>query len=297
MGVLTKNARILKEAGVTVMVAGHCDERGTIEYNLALGEKRAKAARDYLVSLGVPAGNLRVTSYGESRPFSNGHGERRLGPEPPGPLRAPVTGKATRDAQARANCCLVILAGLILVSGCAPQLNRIETAVQDNRDQIARMQAENKRLVQEMQALNQLMRMDKDAGDETSAMRLTKLSQVSARLDQLMQKLDDNAQYMRELSARVDLLATPAGHSDPGRVQAAPVGARRRDDARRGALDLRRGRTGPHAREQRPGPAGLRGIPAAIRQVASRPTTRCTGWAIWPTGTVTMPGRSSASRT
>jgi peptidoglycan-associated lipoprotein len=75
MGVLTKNARILKEAGVTVMVAGHCDERGTIEYNIALGEKRAKAARDYLVSLGVPAGSLKVTSYGESRPFSNGHGE------------------------------------------------------------------------------------------------------------------------------------------------------------------------------------------------------------------------------
>ncbi|MBK8166078.1 MAG: OmpA family protein [bacterium] len=75
MGVLTTNARILKEAGVTLMVAGHCDERGTIEYNLALGEKRAKSARDYLVSLGVPAGNLRVTSYGESRPFATGHGE------------------------------------------------------------------------------------------------------------------------------------------------------------------------------------------------------------------------------
>ncbi len=75
MGVLSKNARILKEAGVTLMVAGHCDERGTIEYNLALGEKRAKAARDYLVSLGVPAGSLKVTSYGESRPFSNGHTE------------------------------------------------------------------------------------------------------------------------------------------------------------------------------------------------------------------------------
>jgi peptidoglycan-associated lipoprotein len=75
MGVLNTNARILKEAGVTVMVAGHCDERGTIEYNIALGEKRAKAARDYLVSLGVPAANLKVTSYGESRPFSAGHTE------------------------------------------------------------------------------------------------------------------------------------------------------------------------------------------------------------------------------
>lgn len=105
----------------------------------------------------------------------------------------------------------LLAAGLILLSGCAPQLNRIETAVQDNRDQVARLQAENKRLLQEMQALNQLMRLERDAGDETSAMRLAKLSQVSARLDQLMQKLDDNAQYMRELSARVDLLASRQG--------------------------------------------------------------------------------------
>lgn len=122
-------------------------------------------------------------------------------------------------------CCLVILAGLILVSGCAPQLNRIETAVQDNRDQIARLQAENKRLVQEMQALNQLMRMDKDAGDETSAMRLTKLSQVSSRLDQLMQKLDDNSQYMRALSARVDLLATRQGIPTLGEYKPPQTGA------------------------------------------------------------------------
>ncbi len=61
--------------GVTVLVSGHCDERGTVEYNLALGEKRAKAVRDYLVSLGVAAGSLRVTSYGESRPFATGHTE------------------------------------------------------------------------------------------------------------------------------------------------------------------------------------------------------------------------------
>lgn len=75
MGVLSRNARILREAGVTVLVSGHCDERGTVEYNLALGEKRAKAVKDYLVSLGVAAGNLRVTSYGESRPFAMGHTE------------------------------------------------------------------------------------------------------------------------------------------------------------------------------------------------------------------------------
>lgn len=124
---------------------------------------------------------------------------------------------------------LLLAAGLILLAGCAPQLNRIETAVQDNRDQVARLQAENKRLLQEMQALNQLMRLEKDAGDETSAMRLAKLSQVSARLDQLMQKLDDNAQYMRELSARVDLLAGRQGV--PGSVESRPGGGGAGSDA------------------------------------------------------------------
>jgi len=75
MGLLSRNARILREADVTILVAGHCDERGTIEYNLALGEKRANAVRDYLISLGVPAGKLRVTSYGENKPFVRGSDE------------------------------------------------------------------------------------------------------------------------------------------------------------------------------------------------------------------------------
>lgn len=75
MSVLSRDARILKEANVTLLISGHCDERGTVEYNLALGEKRARAVRDYLVSLGVPAGNLRVTSYGESKPFVMGNDE------------------------------------------------------------------------------------------------------------------------------------------------------------------------------------------------------------------------------
>lgn len=75
MGVLSANARAIREAGTTILVSGHCDERGTLEYNLALGEKRANAVRDYLVSLGVPAAKLRVTSYGENRPFTQGSTE------------------------------------------------------------------------------------------------------------------------------------------------------------------------------------------------------------------------------
>lgn len=76
MATLEKNARIMKEhASVNYLVEGHCDERGTIEYNLALGEKRAKSVVDYLVSLGVPAARLRVVSYGEERPFAQGSNE------------------------------------------------------------------------------------------------------------------------------------------------------------------------------------------------------------------------------
>jgi peptidoglycan-associated lipoprotein len=58
-----------------VVIEGHCDERGTIEYNLALGQRRANAARDYLTSLGVTSGRLRVVSYGEERPVDPGHNE------------------------------------------------------------------------------------------------------------------------------------------------------------------------------------------------------------------------------
>jgi peptidoglycan-associated lipoprotein len=53
----------------TVLIEGHCDERGTIAYNLVLGEKRARAAKKYLQDLGVQASQLQITSYGETRPF------------------------------------------------------------------------------------------------------------------------------------------------------------------------------------------------------------------------------------
>ncbi|MXX85650.1 MAG: peptidoglycan-associated lipoprotein Pal, partial [Acidobacteria bacterium] len=52
----------------TIQIEGHCDERGTVEYNQALGERRARAAYDYLVSLGVPDSRLEMISYGKERP-------------------------------------------------------------------------------------------------------------------------------------------------------------------------------------------------------------------------------------
>ena len=67
---LNQNADWLKQhMSVRVIIEGHCDERGTEEYNLALGERRGKAARDFLIRVGIIASRMMVVSYGESRPF------------------------------------------------------------------------------------------------------------------------------------------------------------------------------------------------------------------------------------
>ena len=59
-----------------VVIGGHADERGTRDYNLALGERRANAAKNYLVSLGVPAGRIQTVSYGKERPAATGSNEQ-----------------------------------------------------------------------------------------------------------------------------------------------------------------------------------------------------------------------------
>jgi peptidoglycan-associated lipoprotein len=74
--VLNQNADLLKRyPNWVVTIEGHCDERGTAEYNLALGERRALAARQYLVSLGVSGDRLRTVSYGKEFPFDPGSNE------------------------------------------------------------------------------------------------------------------------------------------------------------------------------------------------------------------------------
>ena len=78
--VLDANAPLLRRyPSWVVTIEGHCDERGTAEYNLALGERRAIAARAYLVSLGIPADRLRIVSYGKEFPFDPGHDDGAWG--------------------------------------------------------------------------------------------------------------------------------------------------------------------------------------------------------------------------
>ncbi|MEC8128516.1 MAG: peptidoglycan-associated lipoprotein Pal [Pseudomonadota bacterium] len=76
-------ATLMRQAGflrgnpsLTVTIEGHCDERGTREYNLALGERRATAARDYLLAQGVDPARIRVISYGKERPVASGSTEQ-----------------------------------------------------------------------------------------------------------------------------------------------------------------------------------------------------------------------------
>lgn len=74
--VLQNNSAELKRASETnIIIEGHCDERGTKAYNLSLGEKRANAAKEYLVAMGINGSRITIISYGKERPFDPGHNE------------------------------------------------------------------------------------------------------------------------------------------------------------------------------------------------------------------------------
>jgi peptidoglycan-associated lipoprotein len=75
-GILQRHAEWMqRNPRMRFSLEGHCDERGTIEYNLALGEQRARAVYDYLTSLGVPGARLSTVSFGKERPLDSGRGE------------------------------------------------------------------------------------------------------------------------------------------------------------------------------------------------------------------------------
>ncbi|MBI5641545.1 MAG: peptidoglycan-associated lipoprotein Pal [Nitrospirae bacterium] len=68
-GLKAISAWLIKNPDAKLSIEGHCDERGTNEYNLALGDRRAKAVKDFLVSLGVPSSRIDTLSYGEEKPL------------------------------------------------------------------------------------------------------------------------------------------------------------------------------------------------------------------------------------
>ena len=74
--ILKENAALFKKnPKIKIQIEGHCDERGTVEYNLALGERRANNTKKYLTSLGVSADRISTISYGKERPLDPGHNE------------------------------------------------------------------------------------------------------------------------------------------------------------------------------------------------------------------------------
>ena len=74
--ILKENAALLKKyTNVKIQIEGHCDERGTVEYNLALGERRANNARNYLVSIGIAPARISTISYGKEKPLDPRHNE------------------------------------------------------------------------------------------------------------------------------------------------------------------------------------------------------------------------------
>jgi peptidoglycan-associated lipoprotein len=74
--ILKESAALLKKfPNIKVQLEGHCDERGTIEYNLALGERRANKTKNYLISLGISTARISTISYGRERPLDPGHNE------------------------------------------------------------------------------------------------------------------------------------------------------------------------------------------------------------------------------
>ena len=73
---LESNARVLKARnGTKLLIEGHCDERGSEAYNMALGDARAKSAKDYLVGVGISSAQLNVVSYGKDKPVCEDHDE------------------------------------------------------------------------------------------------------------------------------------------------------------------------------------------------------------------------------
>ena len=104
-----------------------------------------------------------------------------------------------------------LLPALWLAAGCSPQFEHIESAVERNREEIQRVRDEQRVILQEVESVNSLLRSDVGTDVESTAVLQAKITQLLGKLDRVDRKLDDNAEYMRNLSARVDLLTTRLG--------------------------------------------------------------------------------------
>lgn len=104
-----------------------------------------------------------------------------------------------------------LLPALVLAAGCTPQFEHIESAVERNRVEIQQVRDEQRVILQEVESVNSLLRSDAGTDVESTAVLQAKITQLLSKLDRVDRKLDDNSEYMRNLSARVDLLTTRLG--------------------------------------------------------------------------------------
>jgi tol-pal system protein YbgF len=108
------------------------------------------------------------------------------------------------------------LTACLLAGGCAPQLDRIEAGVRQNQEELTDLRDQMQQTREEVQAINNLLHVEQSSGLETSAQRAVQIGQLARRLEELAQKFDDNMEFMRSLSARVDLLTGGEGGGAPG---------------------------------------------------------------------------------
>ena len=199
-GTLAANADWLKKyPTVQVLIEGHCDERGTAAYNLALGDRRANAARDYLASLGVDAVRMKTVSYGKERPICSDSNEGCWQREPPRRVRdhREVT---CADRSALLLAALVPLAGAACVSssdieGLHRQMNDIEKEIQSlerkssSKEEVAKL---NESVGQQTK---QLLKSNADTG--------VRLSELTTKMEQLEAKLEDTNRRLSQLSQQI----------------------------------------------------------------------------------------------
>ncbi len=108
-------------------------------------------------------------------------------------------------------CRFLLFVVLMATMGCSAQFEHIESAVDRNGEEIVAVQNQQRAILQEVEAIGRLLHADDDSGLQLDARLLSRIGQLETRIDQLVRLQEDNGQYMRNLSARVDLLTTRLG--------------------------------------------------------------------------------------
>ena len=253
-----------------VLIEGHCDERGTNEYNLALGERRAKATMNYLVSQGVQASRITIISYGEERPALHREDRRLLGQESPRalPRQAALTPADTTARRPGLLAVSLLPALVALLSGCAGVHDVTGTASQDDllqlRGEVVAAQQTAQRARSEAEAA---------ATRAVDARMRNQTAEGQRQIEALNRRLDGLTTSLTELTTRVDDLASRIDALGRQPRGAAPAGPRTATPS----TETPPATTGPSPAPSTAGPSTARpttaGPATAAPATAAPPTT------------------------